>query len=598
MPSGGQTTATGNSATKGAHGGGAVLGANADTMKEAEREDLGEREYNVEDFYWETGIAQAIAKNEYFGHLTLGVISFNAVWIGVDSDHNTAATIDQADLIFQVMEQVFCVFFSFEWGVRFMSFKRKRDGMKDGWFKFDSVLVGLMVMETWLIPVILGGGGGGSGMGDASMLRLLRLLRLTRMARLMRSVPELLVLLKGMVAAARSVFSTLVLLILFTYVFAIIFKQQAGEIEGLHEYFRTIPEAMWNLLLAGTLLDNITDRLNLMRETAPFMAGVFMFWVLISSFTILNMLIGVLCEVVAATAEAEKEKNIVSFVKGKLIGVLERMDEDHSGAICETEFESFVEDQEAKEPLDELGVDIENLKALKDVIFAKKEVPRSPNPAAATLGEDDELPIDGAASYASRRSQRNSILAQPIEQPPDRELTFAEILEMILDLRSENPAMVKDIVDLRKHLRNNHKEVEDMFRDLAEEQAGVARSSEDLQDLVANIGRRQEEMITNMIAPLAKGVQDIQETLATLPKADKSCSKKHKNDNKENGESPSAHEASGPGGGVSNAANAAENSEKSPKKEKRKKNPATKANKAGKGITDLGNDTQSETESV
>merc|ERR1719393_558322 len=75
-----------------------------------------------------------------------------------------------------------------------------------------------------------GGGGGGGGTGNLSILRLLRLLRLTRMARLMRSVPELLTLIKGIVAATRSVGSALTLLIIFTYVFAIIFT---GVYRGL-----------------------------------------------------------------------------------------------------------------------------------------------------------------------------------------------------------------------------------------------------------------------------------------------------------------------------------------------------------------------------
>merc|ERR1719316_1402306 len=117
-----------------------------------------------------------------------------------------------------------------------------------------------MIGETWIMPLAMPAGSGG-GMGDASMLRLLRLLRLTRMARLFRSVPELLTLLKGMAAASRSVFSTLVLLILFTYVFAIIFKQQVEGDEVLEELYGTILEAMWNLLMVGTLLDNITSNL-------------------------------------------------------------------------------------------------------------------------------------------------------------------------------------------------------------------------------------------------------------------------------------------------------------------------------------------------
>merc|ERR1719235_379146 len=187
-----------------------------------------------------------------------------------------------------------------------------------------------MIFETWIMPLAMPAGSGG-GMGDASMLRLLRLLRLTRMARLFRSVPELLTLLKGMAAAMRSVFSTLVLLVLFIYVFGIIFKQQSeGAGEELEAMFGSIPEAMWNLLLGGTLLDNITLHLNLLREEVPVLAGVFLVWMLLSSFTILNMLIGVLCEVVSSVSVAEKEKGVVSYVRSTLMGVLDSIDENRT----------------------------------------------------------------------------------------------------------------------------------------------------------------------------------------------------------------------------------------------------------------------------
>ena len=51
--------------------------------------------------------------------------------------------------------------------------------------------------------------------------RVMRILRTARIAKLVRYMPELVILLKGMLSACRSVFFTLLLLILVTYVFAI-----------------------------------------------------------------------------------------------------------------------------------------------------------------------------------------------------------------------------------------------------------------------------------------------------------------------------------------------------------------------------------------
>merc|ERR1719393_1037636 len=98
-----------------------------------------------------------------------------------------------------------------------------------------------------------GGGGGGGGTGNLSILRLLRLLRLTRMARLMRSVPELLTLIKGMVAATRSVSSTLVLMLILMYVFGIVFTQAFKEHPELGPIFSCMGMSMLTLFVNGTL---------------------------------------------------------------------------------------------------------------------------------------------------------------------------------------------------------------------------------------------------------------------------------------------------------------------------------------------------------
>merc|ERR550532_2916939 len=117
-----------------------------------------------------------------------------------------------------------------------------------------------MVSETWVMTIILLalGAGGSSGLGNASVLRLLRLLRLSRMARmakLLRSMPELLILIKGMVSAMRSVFFTLLLLGILIYVFAIAFRQLTADTDAGKIYFYNIPKSMHTLLIDGTIMD-------------------------------------------------------------------------------------------------------------------------------------------------------------------------------------------------------------------------------------------------------------------------------------------------------------------------------------------------------
>merc|ERR1719464_2420800 len=98
-----------------------------------------------------------------------------------------------------------------------------------------------------------------AGLGDASILRMARLMRLTRMARmarLFRAMPELLILIKGMVSATRSVFFTLCLLAILLYIFAIAFTQLLDETPAGLRYFPKVFTSMHTLLLEGTLLDS------------------------------------------------------------------------------------------------------------------------------------------------------------------------------------------------------------------------------------------------------------------------------------------------------------------------------------------------------
>merc|ERR1719421_1644553 len=112
-----------------------------------------------------------------------------------------------------------------------------------------------MVLETWVMTMILLALGTGASMAiDPSILRLVRvvkILRLSRLARLMRAVPEIIIFIKGIGAASRSVASIFALWIIIVYVFAVLFVQTTN----LNE-FGDVPTSMNTLLLDGLFADN------------------------------------------------------------------------------------------------------------------------------------------------------------------------------------------------------------------------------------------------------------------------------------------------------------------------------------------------------
>lgn len=255
-------------------------------------------------------------------------------------------------------------------------------------------------------------------MGNASILRMARLLRLSRMARmarLLRAMPELLILIKGMVAAIRSVFFTLALLMLVLYVYAIAFVQLTGGTQVGFTYFNTVPEAMHTLLLDGAFMDGLGERAKQLLEEGLVYLFLFYSFVLVASLTVLNMLIGVLCEVISAVASTEKERLNISFVKEKLQEVMSQMglDQDGDGRISKKEFLAILENSEASKALSEVDVDVIGIVDFADFIFE---------------GNDDD------------------------DEEEDNSLSFEDFMEVVLELRGSNGATVKDVVNLRKFI--------------------------------------------------------------------------------------------------------------------------------------------------
>jgi len=399
------------------------------------------RDYHVNDLYKTSGCFAAIARSNTFFLLSMVVVLLNSVWIGVEADapHRTnmaALSAEQA-----AIEHLFCLVFTLEIVIRFAAFRRKRDSLKDFWFCFDCALVVLMIGEVWLLPVVMFIAGIDSSnvhaVKELTILRTVRLLRLTRLgriARLLRAVPEVVTLLKGIAAAIRSVFFTLLLLLVLLFVFGVVFKTQAKEeFDQLEELFPTVPATMWVLLLSGTFLDSPSVALNEVGATSGWLVALFLIFIFLSHMMVLNMLIGILCDVVHQVALNEKEEAAVAYLKNTLLEILECHDKDNDRQIHRDEFELLMRNPEMHFVLTRFGVNVSDLINLRDVLF---EDP--------TENDDDEECEDESPSPNPSRTPRCRRL---------RKLSFQEFLEVVLRLRGGNSASVMDIVDLREYVR-------------------------------------------------------------------------------------------------------------------------------------------------
>jgi len=419
----------------------------AEEIKSRIRESLvEEKPYSVFDYYHEHGFWQKIAKHERFEHITLGVIVWNALWMYVDTDWNHADSPTKAHWIFQSMDQFFCFFFFGEWFIRFMAFKYKRNGLKDAWFVFDSVLVILMVGETWVLQLymVTSGSGSENPLGDTSILRLFRLLRLSRLIRMLRSLPELMILIKGMITAMKSVCYVMLLQGVITYVFAIALTHLSSDYEFHKIFFDTVPLSMYSLLIYATLLDDLSYFTDTIREESGFCLVVVMLFIALAALTVMNMLLGVLCEVVSAVAETEKVERMTSVVSSKMEMIINELDSDNNGYISYKEFVQIVQKPEALEALADVGVDPLNIVDFSEVFFF----------------DLDRHPVD---------------------------LRFHEFMEMVLDLRESNTARVRDVVALWKHCQPFVATVSKEMALLKKQNEDIKRKMSDLLQLLQKL---------------------------------------------------------------------------------------------------------------
>ncbi|CAJ1347844.1 unnamed protein product [Effrenium voratum] len=350
-----------------------------------------------------------IAMHPYFERLTMAMIFLNAVWISVDIEFNDADILSEADPGFIVVENLFCSFFLVELILRFSMYVRTWYALTDPWYMFDVFLATLMIFETWMVPLAaaMTQGNQDSITGGASVLRVarvLRVLRTARMARLVRLMPELMILIKGMMVACRSVFFTLVLLLLFTYVFSVAFVQFSRGTALENKLFSSMGTAIWTLIMKCILTDQ-QPIVEAVAEESWIMAMMLLVFILFGSLTVMNMLLGVLVEAIKTVSTIEREQLEVDFAKKCLWEMIDKghADEDGDNRISEQEYRNVLRTPQAMTALTSLGVDVEAALDYGRLLF-----------------EDGEP------------------------------LTFGDFMRGILTLRGSNQTTVKDIVDLRK----------------------------------------------------------------------------------------------------------------------------------------------------
>ena len=157
---------------------------------------------------------------------------------------------------------------------------------RDGWNIFDATVVGVA-----LAPATTA----------FSVLRALRVLRLLRMITV---VPALQRVVGGLIGALPGIGSILLLIGLIFYVSAVMAVNLYGTADPVH--FGTLGRALYTLFTVMTLEGWVDDVVNPLMQTRPFAWLFFIPFIVITTFTVLNLIIGIIVN--AIQEEHAKDK--------------------------------------------------------------------------------------------------------------------------------------------------------------------------------------------------------------------------------------------------------------------------------------------------
>ncbi len=164
---------------------------------------------------------------------------------------------------------------------------RRLEFFKNGWNVFDFIIVGIALIPT---------------SGQLSVLRALRILRTLR---LMSVVPQMRRVIGALFTAIPGIMSVGAIIMLLFYVSAVLTTNYFGE--AFPKWFGSIGESMYTLFQIMTLESWSMGIVRPVMETFPYAWAFFVPFILVTSFAILNLFIGIIVDAMHIQSAAEEE---------------------------------------------------------------------------------------------------------------------------------------------------------------------------------------------------------------------------------------------------------------------------------------------------
>jgi voltage-gated sodium channel len=233
-----------------------------------------------------------IAGSSWFQGFIVAVILANAVVLGLQTYDEIEA---EAGSLLTTLDGIFLGVFVVELAIRILGYgphlRGFRNFFREGWNVFDFVVIGAA-----FVP------------GLRENATLLRLVRLLRVVRVVSVLPDLRVLIRGMVKSLMPIGTMAVVALLVLYVYGMV-----GWIlfnEELPDQWGTIGDSMLTLFVMMTL-ENFPQYMDAAMEFHPQAWIFFVSYVLVASFLVINVLIAI---IINSMEQARRDESLEAIL--------------------------------------------------------------------------------------------------------------------------------------------------------------------------------------------------------------------------------------------------------------------------------------------
>lgn len=240
-----------------------------------------------------------LAENPAFQKTITALIIINAITLGLETSQ---VAMERAGEVIVALDRVILSIFVAEIMVRIIA--HGRNFFRDPWSIFDFVVVGVA-----LVPAT----------ENFSVLRALRVLRVLRLASV---VPQMRRVVEALLMALPGLGSVVAILALVFYVAGVMATQLFGD--AFPEWFGTIGRSIYSLFQIMTLESWSMGIVRPVMKVYPYAWGFFVPFILIATFTMLNLFIAVVVNAMQSRYHAEEAQH-AEAAHAERVGLLEEV---------------------------------------------------------------------------------------------------------------------------------------------------------------------------------------------------------------------------------------------------------------------------------